>query len=96
MWPAGFVNVVRVTMPNKQSVQIAIRNDMTVRDVMVNSCEVGAQYWMQVFNLRFPQLACLVPTMSCISIKTQSLHVQCRTVVAAFVTGVSSQAPPPI
>ena len=40
VWPAGFINVVRVMMPNKQAVQVAVRNDMTVRDILISSCEV--------------------------------------------------------
>ena len=41
VWPAAFVPMVQVHMPSNQSVQIALRNDMMVRDVLNVSCEVG-------------------------------------------------------
>ena len=40
VWPAGFVSMVHVRMPNTQSVQLPLRNDMTIGDVLINSCEV--------------------------------------------------------
>jgi len=39
VWPAAFVPMVQVHVPSNQSVQIALRNDMMVRDVLNISCE---------------------------------------------------------
>ena len=58
VWPAGFVNMVHVRMPNSQSVQLPLRNDMTIGDILVNSCEVSMQHfhWLPLLGKVHPAL----------------------------------------